>query len=496
MKKQTRYILAGILCPLLLVGLYAAFTSLSKERASNIAKVEAETPAIFPDYKDVTVPYNIAPLNFRINEEVDKCYIQVSDEQGNVSEFYGKNKVEFPESTWKALLQANQGKTISVSVATKKEGAWTQWAPFSIHIDQEAIDSHLVYRLIEPGYEKWHIIGIYQRNLESFEEEAIIKNNMTGYNCINCHSFCMNDPNQMMFHMRATHGGTYVIQNEKISKLNTKTEQTISNMTYPYWHPSGNFITTSVNDIKQFFHSVKEKKMEVFDLESDVVVYDVQNQEILSKASFITKEHFETFPAFSPDGKWFYFCTAPAQAMPENYDKIRYNLCRVAFDAEKKEFVLPVDTLVRADSLSSTLPRISPDGRFLMYTETAYGQFPIWHTGAELRMLDLESRAHIDIDGINSPDTESYHSWSSNSQWVVFSSRRDNGLYTLPYICRIGKDGKPAKPFLLPQENPDTYDYLLYSYNIPELTKGRVEVSPYEIEHTAKNLDAKQIQFK
>ena len=296
--------------------------------------------------------------------------------------------------------------------------------------------------------------------------------------------------------MRATHGGTYVIQNEKISKLNTKTEQTISNMTYPYWHPSGNFITTSVNDIKQFFHSVKEKKMEVFDLESDVIVYDVQNKEILSKASLITKEHFETFPSFSPDGKWFYFCSTPAQEMPNNYDKVRYNLCIVAFDAEKKEFVMPIDTLVHADSLSSTMPRISPNGRFLMYTETAYGQFPIWHTGAELRMIDLENRQSIDMSTMNSPDTESYHSWSSNSQWVVFSTRRDNGLYTLPYICHIDKNGKPSKPFLLPQENPDTYDYLLYSYNIPELTTGPVEVSPYEIEHAAKNLEAEQIQFK
>ena len=82
----------------------------------------------------------------------------------------------------------------------------------------------------------------------------------------------------MMFHMRAANGGTYIVQDKKISKLNTKTNGTISNMTYPFWHPSGRYITTSVNDIKQFFHSVKEKKMEVFDLESDVVVYDVKKQ--------------------------------------------------------------------------------------------------------------------------------------------------------------------------------------------------------------------------
>ena len=313
---------------------------------------------------------------------------------------------------------------------------------------------------------------------------------------MNCHSFCMGDPGRMMFHMRAANGGTYIIQDKKINKLNTKTKQTISGMTYPYWHPSGHYITTSVNDIRQFFHSVKEKKMEVFDLESDVIVYDVRNKEILSKASLITKDAFETFPSFSPDGKWLYFCTTPAQKMPENYDKVRYNLCRVAFDPDCGEISLPIDTLVRADSLSYTFPRISPDGRFLMYTETAYGQFPIWHSDAEIRMIDLENRTTVDMSALNSPDTDSYHSWSSNSDWVVFSSRRDNGLYTLPYICHIGEDGKPSKPFLLPQKNPDKYDYQLYSYNIPELTRGAVETSPYEIQQVAKKNKPEQVRFK
>ncbi len=496
MKKRNLYILIGILVLNVLLFTYSACTSFSEEKPTDIATVKTEQPSLFPDYTDVTIPSNIAPLNFRVELPAEKCYLQIIDEMGEKREFYGENKIVFDADVWKELLAKNQGKSLTLTVFTKQDEAWTQWTPFSIHVSNQTIDSHLVYRLIEPGYEKWHIIGIYQRNLENFDETPVIQNNMTGYNCINCHSFCMNDPNQMMFHMRASYGATYVIQDQQISKLNTKTPQTMSNLTYPFWHPSGKFITTSVNDIKQFFHSVKEKKMEVFDLESDVVVYDVEKKEILSKASLITKEHFETFPAFSPDGKWFYFCSTPAQVMPENYNKVRYNLCRVAFDEAKREFVLPIDTLVRADSLSATMPRISPDGRFLMYTETAYGQFPIWHTGAELRMMDLDKRAQVDIQALNSPDTESYHSWSSNSQWVVFSSRRDNGLYTLPYIGFIGADGQPGKPFLLPQEDPDTYDYLLYSYNIPELTTGAVEVSPYEIEHAAKNLEAEQVSFK
>ena len=40
-------------------------------------------------------------------------------------------------------------------------------------------------------------MGIYQRNLESFDEQPIIRNDMTGYNCMNCHSFCMGDPGQI-----------------------------------------------------------------------------------------------------------------------------------------------------------------------------------------------------------------------------------------------------------------------------------------------------------
>ena len=435
-------------------------------------------------------------MNFRIDVPAEKCYAKIEGSEQGVFEYYGTNTICFKSKDWERLTRANKGKAFFVTIATKEGDEWTKWAPFSVYISDQAIDSHLVYRLIEPGYEKWHIVGIYQRNLESFDEQPIIRNDMTGYNCMNCHSFCMGDPGQMMFHMRAANGGTYIVQDKKISKLNTKTKETISNMTYPFWHPSGCYITTSVNDIKQFFHSVKEKKMEVFDLESDVVVYDVKNKEILSKASLITKDAFETFPAFSPDGKWLYFCTAPAQKMPENYDKVRYNLCRVAFDPDRGEISFPIDTLVHADSLSYTFPRISPDGRFLMYTETAYGQFPIWHPDAEIRMMDLENRTAMDMSALNSPDTDSYHSWSSNSDWVVFSSRRDNGLYTLPYICYIGKDGKPSKPFLLPQEDPDKYDYQLYSYNIPELTIAAVEVSPYEIQQVAEKNKPEQVRFK
>lgn len=482
-----------------LLSLFVLLSSCNMKQGAPTGNIEErnELPSIFPDYTEVTIPYNIAPLNFRIEGEPTGTYVEIT---GNISGetivFEHGIYVKFKEREWKKLLENNKGGWLTITVYTQEKEKWNGWKPFRVYINDEAIDSHLAYRLIEPGYEKWHIVGLYQRDLTSFREKTIIRNDMVGYNCINCHSFCGGNPEQMMFHMRAANGGTYIVQEGEIEKLNTKTDATISHLTYPYWHPSGRYITASVNDIKQFFHAVKEKKMEVFDLESDIVVYDIKGKEILSKASIITKEAFETFPSFSADGKWLYFCSAPAQKMPDNYSGVRYNLCRVAFNAEKREISMPVDTLVHADSVSASFPRISPDGRFLMYTETAYGQFPIWHTDAEIRMIDLENNHQIDMAALNSPDTESYHSWSSNSHWVVVSSRRDNGLYTLPYFCYIDKNGQPAKPFLMPQKDPDYYDHLLYSFNLPELIHGEITTSPYKIQQTALKDKAVQVNFK
>ena len=224
-----------------------------KERPTN-ATASSELPSIFPDYADVTIPHNIAPLNFRPTAEgVEGCYAELSY-AGQRAEVYGKTDISFNEKLWREILDASKGASINLTLYTKQQGKWTQWQSFDIHVSDKRIDSHLVYRLIEPGYEKWHIVGIYQRNLENFDEKPIVLNEMVGYNCINCHTFCGGDPQQMMFHMRAANGGTYITQDGKIEKLNTKTDGTISNLTYPYWHPSGRYITTSVNTIHQFFH--------------------------------------------------------------------------------------------------------------------------------------------------------------------------------------------------------------------------------------------------
>ena len=160
----------------------------------------------------------------------------------------------------------------------------------------------------------------------------------------------------------------------------------------------------------------------------------------------------------------------------------------IGFDADTRSFGSKADTLynARRAGKSVSFPRVSPDGKFLMFTLSAYGNFSIWHKDADLYLAHLHTNQIRPLSALNSNDVESYHSWSSNSRWVVFSSRRTDGLYTRPFIAYIDEKGKAHKPFLLPQKEKDHYTFLMKSYNIPEFISGKVNTSAYDISRTAR----------
>jgi hypothetical protein len=362
-------------------------------------------------------------------------------------------------------------------------------------VSETPIDYGLVYRLIAPGYEVYSKMGIYQRNLSNFNQSPVIENTLIPGSCVNCHSFRQSDPKNMSFHIRGKKGGTVLMTDAKLNLLNTKTQKTISNFVYPYWHPSGNFIAYSVNNTHQVFHEAKDKRVEVGDAASDVVVYDIKNNQAISCNLLMQDNIFETFPSFSSDGRTLYFCSAAHKKMPAEYSEVKYNLCSIAFNPDNGKFGDRIDTLFNATALSKsvTFPRPSPDGKYIMFTLIDYGNFSIWHKEADLYLLNLKTGTTRRLDEVNSDDTESYHSWSSNSRWFVFSSRRLDGLYTRPFIANIDEKGVIGKPFLLPQANTSFYQNLMESYNIPEFITDKVNVDPNAVENLVAGEKGKQV---
>ena len=451
--------------------LFAACTE-----AVSDAKQENALPRIYPDYLGVTIPVNIAPLNFGMTDEkallVDAV---VSDRHGHNLHSQGKESVDFDLDDWHTLLDQNRGDSLSVTVSAKYDDGWHTYSPFSIYISPDSIDYGICYRLIEPGYEVWSKMGIYERDLSSFDERALIENTQFE-GCVNCHSFNRGNPADMSLHIRGPHGATLLRHslstNTQFTAYNTKTDQTLGLCVYPYWHPSGRYIAYSTNNTRQVFHTAHQNRVEVFDTASDLQVYDVEKNELLLSPLLKQDSVYETFPVFSADGRSLYFCAA--RALPEGsheLDSIRYNLCRIDFDPATGKYGNRIDTVIDAEAQhhSVSFPRPSYDGRFLCYTLSDYGQFSIWHHEADLYLLDLSTGESHPMMGANSDDTESFHNWSTNSRWLVLSSRRDDGLFTRPYFCHVDANGRVSKAFMLPQRNPRRfYRERFFSFNVPD----------------------------
>lgn len=454
-------------------------------------KIVDKYPPIYPDYVNVTVPSTIAPLDFSLtNQEYERMDVVVEGKAQDRIHVNGKTAA-FSLSDWAHMLAENKGGSVAVTVSVKQNGVWTQYKTFRFFISSYPIDYGLVYRLVAPGYEVYSKMGIYQRELSSFKQTALYENTLVTGSCVNCHSFNKTNPDHSSLHVRGKNGATYLNINGVSEFLNTKTDSTIGSFVYPYWHPSGKYIAYSVNKTRQVFHVSKDQRIEVVDLASDVVVYNPATRKVLM-TNLLKSAAFETFPAFSPDGKTLYFCSAKKREMTQEYKDVRYSLCKIVFDPEHGTFGTKVDTLISAESLhkSVVFPRPSFDGKYIMVTMADYGNFSIWHKEADLWLYEVATGKLRRLDEVNSSDTESYHNWSSNSHWFVFSSRRGGGLYTRLYLASIDDKGRVSKPFLLPQKNPFCYyDASLYSYNVPEFVSAPV---PWDKQEMKEKLVAKE----
>lgn len=439
-----------------------------------------QLPKIYPDYIGVTVPATIAPLNFNV-EDIDAESVNVVVEGSKIGELQSEGDyANFDIDDWHHLLDQNRGGDLKVTVYVEKKGNWTQYKDFDIHVSPYALDDWgLTYRRIAPGYEVYGKLGIYQRNLSNFKETVILENTAAPGACLNCHTANRTNPDQFTFHVRGDHGATLVSQNGKREWLKAKNDSLKGSMVYPYWHPSGKYCAYSTNTTHQSFHAVKDERIEVFDQASDVFVYQPSTHELILDSLLMTKDHYETYPVFSPDGKTLYFCSSTAEPIPSGYKDIKYNICKIGFDAATGKFGNQVDTIFNARELgkSATHPRPSYDGRYIMFTMSDYGCFPIWHKEADNWLLDLKTGQAKPLAAANSKNTDSWHNWSKDSHWFVFTSRRGDGLYTRLYLACIDDKGNVSKPFLLPQRNPKKYyDELLDSYNTPDFTSKPVEL--------------------
>ena len=448
-------------------------------------EVEQGLPPIIPDYVGVCVPSDIAPLNFGAPSEFDYVDVVVRGNRGGELHANGRY-ADFNIEEWRTLLHQNIGDSLNVTVCLRRDGRWKQYRPFGIYVSADSLSAWgVTYRLIPPGYESFGTMGIYQRDLGSFDETPIIENRLVETNCVNCHTSNGALESDFTFHIRGSHGATVVEHEGKLEVFAPRNEELGGGLVYPNWHPSGRYIIYSTNNTHQIFHQLPGKRVEVYDDKSDIVLFNTQTHELLRDSLLATDSHLENYPVFSPDGRWLYYCTAAkVDSVWKNYRDVRYSVCRIAFDATTARFGSDVDTLInsRLTQTSANHLRISPDGHYLLYIRSDYGCFPIWHPEADIWIMDLQSLENRSLIEVNSSQAESFPRWSPDGHWILFTTRRFDGLYTQVYLAHVDSSGQASKPFCLPQKNPVEYAIeTIYSFNTPDFAKAPVCVSQREI---------------
>ena len=441
---------------------------------------------IHPDYCGIVVPPNIAPLNFLVQESGLRYYVKIYSKQGDPIELLSRTpKIVIPRRSWHKLLNINRGEQLvfDVFVETGNE-QWSRFSPITNKIASDDIDAFLVYRRIHPAHSSWGKMGICQRNLHNFDESLVLDNGYFKGGCVNCHTFCNNRADKMLIGIRSpTYGSSAVlVEDGVVKKIGTK-------FGYTSWHPTGRLAAYSINKIHLFFHSARKEVRGVTDLDSLLAYYDVDSKTVKTTPQISRKDRLETYPTWSPDGRYLYFCSAPVlwsdrrKVPPEHYDEVKYDLVRVSYDVDSDKWG-ELETILSAQDTGQSilLPRVSPDGRWLLFCMCNYGSFPVYHESSDLYMIDLKAAKqngqyeYHRLD-INSDESESWHSWSSNSRWIAFSSKRQSGVFTRIYLSYVDQQGKVYKPLLLPQKDPTYYDSCLWTYSVPELVTQSVQVT-------------------
>jgi Tol biopolymer transport system component len=415
--------------------------------------------------------------------------------------------MQIQPGAWRSLLAANPGGELKMDVYAQGEGGWLHFDTAQIRIAAEEIDPYVVYRYIPPIYNTWDRISLRQRDLRSFDERSLLdtqrsldRDGKSAGVCINCHTFLNHGASQMLIQTRPGQKASQIpamilVQNGHARKVDTRIGGSAA-ATYTSWHPSGKLLVFSRNRIVQMLHTAGVETREVVDTDADLGVYRVDTGQMYTVPQISRPDRLETFPTWSPDGRYLYFTSAPVwtdrkKPSPVKYDTVQYDLDRIAYDPATDRWG-EVETVVAAAQLhkSISLPLVSPDGQFLIFCGHDYGSFPIYQPSSDLYLLDLRQIQSSPVvgkieprrlDEINSSQSDSYHSWSSNGRWIIFTSKRDDGVFARLYVAHFDASGRFGKPFLLPQQDPDFYGRCLMTFNRPELLREPVTVSEAEL---------------
>jgi hypothetical protein len=345
--------------------------------------------------------------------------------------------------------------------------------PIPFRVSADPADNYIVYRLVEPPFSTHKTPNVYIRDIRQDDAELFLSARREY--CLNCHNFSSKQGNtgKLAFQVRSmvkvrnklpTYLAIYDIDKQEGFKVRLPFE--IQMTTFMAWSPDSNKLAYSANQkvatIKPIIIETQFAAMGA----SDIAVYDIENNDTYLVPGASDPNILEIYPRWSPDGNRMIFSRSPVGAHPS---QILYDLYVLDLNETQNPTPRPIEGACQ-NGRSNYYARFSPDGKWLSFCQSDGGD--LIRSSSELCLLPgtLQGPAHrLECNTENAAD--SWYSWSANSRWIVFSSKRGSGVYAYLYMTHIDDHGHASPAIPLPiAEEPYS------SFNIPEFIHERPNI--------------------
>lgn len=379
----------------------------------------------------------------------------------------------FPDKLWADVVACAGGDPVTVRVkGVRRAGLWSKSResvhvsqPVRFYISKDPADGAVVYRLVEPPFATRKAPDTFVRDVREKDHRLFLAGRKEY--CFNCHTFSSKSGRTGWLGLQVRYLGQApsdhrvyfsVFDMEGGRAVNTVLPFEIQMTTFMAWSPDGTKLAYSANQQIVAFSPITLDTQNAGQATSDIAVYDTTKGRTWLIPGASDPDLLELYPAWTPDGKSIVYSCAKAGAHPS---LIRYDLWVVPYNDGKGGAARPIPG-ASANGRSNYFARFSPDGKWLSFVQSDGGDLMKSSSDICILPANLRGEAHL-LEG-NSPfAADSWHSWSSNSKWLVFASKRDDGIFARLYFTHIDERGHASPPVRLPVTDPP-----MLSFNIPE----------------------------
>jgi Flp pilus assembly protein TadD len=454
-------------------------------RAIRAAVADASAPRLqitYPQEGTLFPPEIVAPT-FEWKDETphaDRWYVVVRAGAEPLRETVDAPRWRPSEEDWKRIKQSSAERDAEVLVAGVRAadpGQVVSSAVVHFRTSKDPVSDSILYREVplpflkavrDPSRIRWRFGTI--------DEESgppIVLQNLPV--CGNCHSFA---DNGSVLGLDVDYGndkGAYAIL--PVSKHMVMDDAKIitwsdyrredGELTFGLLSrvsPTGRYVVSTVKD-RSVFVAVPDLMFSqlFFPIKGILVVYDRTTKTFSALPGADDPRFVQTNAAWSPDGKEIVFARAKAyhaerieqknavlvdkRDVPEftvERKPFRYDLYRIPFHDGKGGTAEPLQG-ASDDGMSNFFPKYSPDGKWIVFCKAK--SYMLLQPDSELYIVPAAGGVARRLR-YNTPRMNSWHSWSSNSRWLVFSSKV-NGPYTQLFLTHIDENGDDSPPVLL-----------------------------------------------